>query len=72
VTQTTKSGTFGEGKTPNSAERVGCRPRESSTGEDTAAARTGTGDDGRGELAAAVTSRGPVGAKTLKPALIPC
>jgi hypothetical protein len=34
------------------------------------AARTGTGG-GRGELAA-VTSRGPVGTRALKPALIPC
>jgi hypothetical protein len=40
--------------------------------ERTAAAKTGTGDGGRGELAAAVTSRGSVGAGTLKPALIPC
>jgi hypothetical protein len=40
--------------------------------ERTAVARTGTGDGGRGELAAAVTSRGSVGAGTLKPALIPC
>jgi hypothetical protein len=38
----------------------------------TAVARTGTGDGGRGELTAVVTSRGSVGAGTLKPALIPC
>jgi hypothetical protein len=38
----------------------------------TAVAKIGTGDGGRGELAAAVTSRGSVGAGTLKPALIPC
>jgi hypothetical protein len=42
---------------------------ESST---TAAARMGTGDGDRGDLMAAVTSRGPVGTETLKPALIPC
>jgi hypothetical protein len=29
-------------------------------------------DGGRGELAAAVTGRGSVGAGTLKPAMIPC
>jgi hypothetical protein len=39
---------------------------------ETAAARTGTGDGGRGELAAVITSRGSVGVGTLKPALIPC
>jgi hypothetical protein len=38
----------------------------------TAATRTGTDYGGRGDLAAAVTSRGSVGAETLKPALIPC
>jgi hypothetical protein len=38
----------------------------------TTAARTGTGYGGRGDLAAAVTSRGSVGVGTLKLALIPC
>jgi hypothetical protein len=62
------------------ARTTGCRgdgersgqPIETETGTGPietrmAAARTGTGDDGRGELEAAITSRGSV-----KPALIPC
>jgi hypothetical protein len=57
------------------AGRVWAGPRQREGKEEEtngAVARTGTGDGGRGELAAAVTSRGSVGAGTLKPALIPC